>query len=48
MNNYMKEANNEALKNKETNYMTGGPFGAIIVKNNIIISKAHTTVLKDG
>jgi guanine deaminase len=42
---FMKEAVKEAkkgLKKKE-----GGPFGAVIVCNGKIISKAHNTVLKN-
>ena len=43
---FMQIAINEAkkgLKNKE-----GGPFGAVIVKDGKLISKAHNTVLKDN
>ena len=47
MNNYMNEANNEALNNLKTNFKEGGPFGAVIVKDGQIIAKAHNTVLKD-
>lgn len=48
MNEYMKEAHNEALKNSFLNFEEGGPFGAVIVKDNKIIAKAHNTVLKDN
>ena len=48
MNKFMNEANNEALENKKENFINGGPFGATIVKDNTIISKAHNTVLKDN
>lgn len=48
MNEFMKEANNEALENKKEKFINGGPFGAVIIKDNIIISKAHNTVLKDN
>ena len=48
MNEFMNEANNEALENKKEGFINGGPFGAIIVKDNKIISKAHNTVLKDN
>ena len=44
----MKVANEEAKKNKEQNFKNGGPFGAVIVKNNKIIAKAHNTVLQDN
>ncbi len=40
MNIALKEAKNGVLKNH------GGPFGAVIVKDNKIISKAHNTVIK--
>lgn len=46
MNEFIKEAINEARINEENHYMDGGPFGAVIVKNGKIISKAHNTVLK--
>lgn len=38
----IKEANN-GLKNK-----SGGPFGAVIVKNKKVIAKAHNSVLKSN
>ena len=43
--NYLKEATNEAkqgMKNEE-----GGPFGAIILKDNKIVGRGHNKVLKD-
>ena len=48
MDKFMKVANEEAKKNKEQNFKNGGPFGAVIVKNNKIIAKAHNTVLQDN
>ena len=48
MNEFMNEANKEALENKKEEFNNGGPFGAVIVKDNKIISKAHNTVLKDN
>jgi len=42
MNMALKEAKNGVIKNH------GGPFGAIIVKDNEIIAKAHNTVIKSN
>ena len=42
----MKEAIEEARKTMNLNY--GGPFGAMITKDNIIIAIASNTVLKDN
>jgi guanine deaminase len=42
----MKEAVEEALKGVRENH--GGPFGAVIVKNGEIISKAHNEVIKNN
>ena len=36
----------ESKVNNANNYIDGGPFGAVIVKNGKIISKAHNTVIK--
>ena len=47
MNKYMQIANNEAKKNQKEKFKSGGPFGAVIVKEGKIIAKAHNTVLKD-
>nr|WP_321265891.1 nucleoside deaminase [uncultured Sulfurimonas sp.] len=44
MNKWMKIAYNEATKGMLAN--DGGPFGAVIVKDNKIISQAHNEVLK--
>lgn len=43
MNEFMKVANDLAIKNLKTN--AGGPFGACIVKNGIIIGKGANSVL---
>ena len=43
---YMKEAILEAEKNLITN--DGGPFGAVIVKDGIIIARGHNEVLKNN
>ena len=48
MNKYMEEANKEAIKNEQKKFKNGGPFGAIIVKENKIIARAHNTVLKQN
>lgn len=42
----MKEAIEEARKTMNLNY--GGPFGAMITKDNKIIAIASNTVLKDN
>jgi guanine deaminase len=44
MNKYMKLAIKEAKKGMNKN--EGGPFGAVVVKDGEVISKAHNTVLK--
>jgi guanine deaminase len=46
MNKWMKIAYNEATKGMLAN--DGGPFGAVIVKNDEIISQAHNEVLKSN
>lgn len=43
---YVKIANDMAMKNSKNNFLDGGPFGAIIVKDGKIISKASNSVLK--
>ena len=45
-NEYMKVAVEEANINMKENFVNGGPFGAVIVKDGKIISRAHNTVLK--
>ncbi len=42
--NYIEEALNEA--NKGIKKQEGGPFGAVIIKDNKIIGKGHNQVLK--
>jgi len=44
MNKYMKLAIKEAKKGIAQN--EGGPFGAVIIKDNKVIAKTHNTVLK--
>ena len=44
MNKFMQVAIDEALNGMKKN--DGGPFGAVIVKDNKIISKAHNLVIK--
>jgi len=39
MNKYMEEAIKEALNGIKNNH--GGPFGAVIVKDNVIIGRAQ-------
>lgn len=46
MNRFMKKAVDEALKGVRKNH--GGPFGAVIVKDGEIISKAHNEVIKNN
>ena len=36
----------ESVKNARNNYRDGGPFGAVIVRGDEIISHAHNTVIK--
>lgn len=45
---FMKEANEESLKNSKSNFKEGGPFGAVIVKNNKIIGRGHNQVIKSN
>jgi len=42
----MKLAINEAKKGID--HVHGGPFGAVIVKDGVVIAKGHNTVLKDN
>lgn len=46
VNKFMKEAINEAYKGIKSKH--GGPFGAVVVKNNKIIGKGHNMVLKNS
>lgn len=41
----MEEAVKESKINLMNNFKSGGPFGAVIVKDEKIISTAHNTVL---
>lgn len=43
--NWMEIANKEAKLNMERNFSEGGPFGACIVKDGKIVSKARNMVL---
>ena len=45
MNKYMLEADKEAKRNLITN--DGGPFGAVIVKDGIIVGRGSNQVLKE-
>lgn len=36
----------ESKTNKDNHYCKGGPFGAVIVKNEEVIASAHNTVLE--
>ncbi len=42
---FMKEAISEARKGIHDN--DGGPFGAVVVKDDVIIGRGHNTVLRD-
>ncbi|MBM3200195.1 nucleoside deaminase [Candidatus Woesearchaeota archaeon] len=46
VNKFMKKAVEEASKGLKSN--SGGPFGAVIVKDDKIIAKAHNQVLKSN
>ena len=46
MNEYMMAAIDLAEKNLETN--DGGPFGAVIVKDGVIVGRGRNTVLRDN
>ncbi len=48
MNKYMQEAIKEAEINENTGFKNGGPFGAVIVKNDTIIAASHNTVIENN
>lgn len=47
MNNFMQKALEEAKINQNNKFKTGGPFGAVIVKDNKVIASSHNTVIED-
>ena len=48
MNKYMQEAIKEAEINENTGFKNGGPFGAVILKNDTIIAASHNTVIENN
>lgn len=46
MNKYMRMAIKEALKGISSGH--GGPFGAVIVKDNKVVGKGHNSVIKNN
>ena len=46
MNKYMRMALNEARKGIKAGH--GGPFGAVIVKDDVVIAKGHNQVVKNN
>ena len=42
------EAVIESRRNEANNYQDGGPFGAVIVKDGVVIARGHNTVIKDA
>ena len=44
--NFMDEAISESAKNLETGH--GGPFGAVVVKDGVIVGRGHNEVLKNN
>ena len=45
MNKYMRMALNEARKGIKAGH--GGPFGAVIVKDGVVVAKGHNQVVKN-
>jgi len=48
MNKFMEIAINEAKINEDNNFINGGPFGAVIVKDNKVIATARNTVIENN
>lgn len=46
MNKFMRMAINEAKKGINNNH--GGPFGAVIVKDGVVVGKGHNQVIKNN
>ena len=46
MNKYMRMAINEAKKGIRNGH--GGPFGAVIVKDGVVVGKGHNQVVKNN
>lgn len=46
MNQFMEIAIKEAIRGIQAG--DGGPFGAVIVKDNVVLASAHNTVLKEN
>lgn len=43
---FMKIAIEESKANKSNHYQSGGPFGAVIVKDGKVIASSHNTVME--
>lgn len=48
MNKFMEIAINEAKINEDNNFISGGPFGAVIVKDDKVIATARNTVIENN